>query len=76
MRTVIKGACPHDRPDTCAWLVELDLAMLPGVVFLPFNWWPENTRNGQSANALTPDGVSTYWTGSNALDAQVDVAYC
>ena len=24
MSTVIKGACPHDCPDTCAWLVEVD----------------------------------------------------
>ena len=49
--------------DTCA-----------GVVSLPFNWWPSVMRNGQSANALTPDGLSDYAIGSNAFDARVEVA--
>ena len=44
-----------------------------GVVYMPFNWWPETTANGQSANALTPDGVSRRDIGSNAFDAQVDI---
>jgi anaerobic selenocysteine-containing dehydrogenase len=44
-----------------------------GVVYLPFNWWPETTANGQSANALTPDGVSRRDIGSNAFDAQVEI---
>ena len=44
-----------------------------GVVYLPFNWWPETTANGQSANALTPDGVSRRDIGSNAFDAHVEL---
>jgi anaerobic selenocysteine-containing dehydrogenase len=44
-----------------------------GIVQLPFNWWPDTTVNGQSANALTPDGVSRRDIGSNAFDAQVEV---
>ena len=44
-----------------------------GVVYLPFNWWPETTANGQSANALTPDGVSRRDIGSNAFDAHVEI---
>ena len=44
-----------------------------GVVFMPFNWWPETTANGQSANALTPDGVSRRDIGSNAFDAKVEI---
>ena len=44
-----------------------------GVVYLPFNWWPETTANGQSANALTPDGLSRRNIGSNAFDAQVEI---
>jgi anaerobic selenocysteine-containing dehydrogenase len=46
----------------------------PGVVYMPFNWWPESTLNGQSANALTPDGLSDRGMGSNAFDARVEVA--
>jgi anaerobic selenocysteine-containing dehydrogenase len=46
---------------------------LQGVVYLPFNWWPETTANGQSANALTPDGTSRRDIGSNAFDAQVEI---
>lgn len=45
----------------------------PGVVYLPFNWWPETTANGESANALTPDGTSRRDIGSNAFDAQVEI---
>ena len=44
-----------------------------GVVYLPFNWWPETTANGQSANALTPDGVSRRDIGSNAFDAHIEI---
>lgn len=44
-----------------------------GVVYLPFNWWPETTANGQSANALTPDGLSRRDIGSNAFDAHVEI---
>ena len=44
-----------------------------GVVYLPFNWWPETSANGQSANALTPDGTSRRNIGSNAFDAQVEI---
>ncbi|HCU90170.1 MAG TPA: hypothetical protein DGR97_09505, partial [Gammaproteobacteria bacterium] len=44
-----------------------------GVVYLPFNWWPETSSNGQSANALTPDGTSRRNIGSNAFDAQVEI---
>ena len=44
-----------------------------GVVYMPFNWWPATTANGQSANALTPDGVSRRDIGSNAFDARVEV---
>jgi anaerobic selenocysteine-containing dehydrogenase len=44
-----------------------------GVVYMPFNWWPETTANGQSANALTPDGLSRRQIGSNAFDAQVEI---
>lgn len=44
-----------------------------GVVYLPFNWWPETTANGQSANALTPDGVSRRDIGSNAFDAHIQI---
>jgi anaerobic selenocysteine-containing dehydrogenase len=49
-------------------------APLPGVVFLAFNWWPENSANGASANALTPDGLSEIGSGSNAFDARVEIA--
>ncbi len=45
-----------------------------GTVFLPFNWWPNTTLNGASANALTPDGVSDLGLGSDAFDARVEVA--
>jgi len=45
----------------------------PGVVYLPFNWWPSSTLNGSSANALTPDGLSDLAFGSNAFDARVEV---
>jgi anaerobic selenocysteine-containing dehydrogenase len=44
-----------------------------GVVSMPFNWWPETTANGQSANALTPDGLSRRDIGSNAFDAHVEI---
>ena len=44
-----------------------------GVAYLPFNWWPETMANGQSASALTPDGVSRRDIGSNAFDAQVEI---
>jgi anaerobic selenocysteine-containing dehydrogenase len=44
-----------------------------GVVYLPFNWWRESTSNGQSANALTPDGLSRRQIGSNAFDAHVEI---
>ena len=44
-----------------------------GVVYMPFNWWPETTANGQSANALTPDGLSRRDIGSNAFDAAVEI---
>ncbi|MFT4584107.1 MAG: anaerobic selenocysteine-containing dehydrogenase [Gammaproteobacteria bacterium] len=44
-----------------------------GIVYLPFNWWPETTANGQSANALTPEGLSRREIGSNAFDAHVEI---
>ncbi|MFT4562096.1 MAG: anaerobic selenocysteine-containing dehydrogenase [Gammaproteobacteria bacterium] len=44
-----------------------------GVVYMPFNWWPETTANGQSANMLTPDGLSRREIGSNAFDAHVEI---
>ncbi|MGB1883582.1 MAG: molybdopterin-containing oxidoreductase family protein [Gammaproteobacteria bacterium] len=44
-----------------------------GVLFMPFNWWASSTRNGQSANALTPDSLSDRGIGSNAFDARVDI---
>ena len=44
-----------------------------GVLYMPFNWWASSTRNGQSANALTPDDVSDLGIGSNAFDARVDI---
>lgn len=46
----------------------------PGVVYMPFNWWGTSTLNGQSANSLTPDGLSDRGFGSNAFDARVEVA--
>ena len=38
-----------------------------GVAYLPFNWWPKTMANGQSASALTPDGVSRRDIGSNGI---------
>ena len=45
----------------------------PGVVSLAFNWWPNTTENGSSANALTADGLSTLGIGSDAFDTRVEV---
>ena len=46
----------------------------PGVVYMPFNWWPASTPNGAaSANALTPDGLSGRGIGSDAFDAHVEI---
>jgi anaerobic selenocysteine-containing dehydrogenase len=44
-----------------------------GVVYLPFNWWQETTANGQSANALSPDGLSRREIVSNAFGAHVEI---
>lgn len=47
----------------------------PGVVYMPFNWWPASTPNGiSSANALTPDGLARSKIGSDAFDAHVEIA--
>jgi anaerobic selenocysteine-containing dehydrogenase len=47
-----------------------------GVVSLAFNWWPQSTRNGSSANALTADGLSAIGIGSDAFDTLVEVKPC
>jgi len=44
-----------------------------GVVSMAFNWWPHNTANGSSANALTADGLSSIGIGSDAFDTFVEV---
>ena len=48
-------------------------ATAPGVVSMPFNWWPNAMANGSSANALTADDLSTIGMGSNAFDTWVDI---
>lgn len=45
----------------------------PGVVSMPFSWWPDTLANGSSANALTADELTAIGIGSNAFDTWVDV---
>ncbi|MGE0337039.1 MAG: molybdopterin-dependent oxidoreductase [Gammaproteobacteria bacterium] len=54
----------------------IDASLPRGLVSLPFNWWPRNSLNGSSANALTPDGLSTWGLGSDAFDARVELCPC
>lgn len=45
----------------------------PGVVSTPSGWWGSLSSNGQSANALTPDGVNELGRGGDFHDALVEV---
>lgn len=44
-----------------------------GVVATPSGWWATANATGQSANALTPDGVTALGNGGNFYDALVEV---
>jgi anaerobic selenocysteine-containing dehydrogenase len=52
---------------------EVSARTAPGVVSVPFNWWPRNMANGSSANALTADGIGHLGSGSDAFDTFVEV---
>jgi anaerobic selenocysteine-containing dehydrogenase len=51
----------------------VDNRVRPGVVAIPFGWWPSFSSDGASANALTADGVSDKGSGGNFYDTLVDV---
>jgi anaerobic selenocysteine-containing dehydrogenase len=46
----------------------------PGVVSMPSGWWASRSRGGQSANALTRDGVAPWGRGGDFHDTLVEVA--
>lgn len=45
----------------------------PGVVALPFGWWPSLREDGAAANVLTADGISDRGGGGNFYDTLVEV---
>jgi anaerobic selenocysteine-containing dehydrogenase len=45
----------------------------PGLVAMPSGWWASLSRNGSSANALTPDGLSDLGGGGDFHDTLVEV---
>jgi anaerobic selenocysteine-containing dehydrogenase len=45
----------------------------PGVVSMPFGWWPSHCAGGTSANVLTPDGLSDWGGGGDFHDVYVEV---
>ncbi len=45
----------------------------PGVVSTPSGWSASTSATGQSANALTPDGVTTLGHGGDFHDVLVEV---
>ena len=53
--------------------VKVDDAMSPQVVSIPKGIWLCHTRNGQTANALTPDTLSDIGAGACFNDARVQV---
>lgn len=46
----------------------------PGVVMLPKGLWAQHTKNGQTANALSPDTLTDLGAGACFNDARVQVA--
>jgi anaerobic selenocysteine-containing dehydrogenase len=53
--------------------LELDSSLRPGVVELPKGLWSHHTRNGATANALSPDTVTAGPGGACFNDARVEV---
>ena len=44
------------------------------MVAMPSGWWPSLSPGGESANLLTPDGLSDTGDGGDFHDARVDVS--
>lgn len=55
-------------------VAKLNDELRPGLVVLPKGLWDRHTRNGQTANALSPDSLTDLGGGACFNDARVEIA--
>lgn len=55
-------------------VARLNDELRPGLVMLPKGLWDRHTRNGQTANALSPDSLTDLGGGACFNDARVEIA--
>ena len=77
--TLIRAACPHDCPGTCALLAEVRNGVAttgytcPGLVVGLFIWWEALAADGKNANELTSQRLTDMGRSPTFCDVLVEV---
>jgi hypothetical protein len=76
MARIVRGACPHDCPDTCAMQVTVENGAddaRPGVLVAPMGWWNGDYRGGRSGQATTSQALTARGNAPTFNDNRVEV---
>jgi anaerobic selenocysteine-containing dehydrogenase len=75
LRGIVDGAAVRmfNNSGEVLCTARLNADLRPGVASLPKGLWARHTRNGQTANALTPDTLSDLGAGACFNDARVQI---